>query len=164
MKTRAIGWVLILMSSLVAGMARADIPARDIEYVEVAGMQGLVSEYFGPCQAERFAAGLREGRPEECRPLPDAPRHQCLGGHGLLLHELARLIVEAGKVKRPGVEEFLARINQGGLVRGQLIARNGGDYMTQLSLERDAGQDWLVARHLFKDGRTATWRRPLPTR
>lgn len=162
MKARAVGWLLTL--GLVAGPAQADIPARDIEYVELQGLHGLVLEYFGACQAERFMTALSEGRLEDCRPIPQAPNHVCLGGRGLLQHALARLIVEAGRVKRAGVEEFLARINQEGLARGRLIARDGGDYATHLSLERDAGHDTLVARHRFGDGRTATWRLPMPAR
>jgi hypothetical protein len=153
---------LILSCLLPAGLARSDIPARDMEYVDLEALQALVLEYFGPCQAANFAAAIGQTREESCRTRPEAPRHLCLGGHNSVQREVAHLIAEAGRIKQAGADEFLARINNARLLRGALIARHGGDYDTRLSLETEDGKRYLSARHLFHDGRTATWRYPLP--
>lgn len=146
--------------------AQADMPARNIEYADIDAVQALVLAYFGPCQASGFAAALARTRDDGCMARADSTRHRCLGSDNALQRELARLIDESGRAKAAGIEEFLERINQGKLLRGHLIARNGGDYETVMSLEveADSGRRYLVARHRFGDGRIATWRCPLAGR
>ncbi len=163
-RTCTLGLVFGVLAA--AFVVQADMPARNIEYADIDAVQSLVLAYFGPCQASGFAAALARPHDDGCLARADSTRHRCPGSDNALQRELARLIDESGRAKAAGIEEFLERINQGKLLRGHLIARNGGDYETVMSLEveADSGRRYLVARHRFGDGRIATWRYPLAGR
>lgn len=165
---RRIGRVLPLVTlsaALLACPARADPPARAVAYVDVAALHALALDYFGPCQAGNLAAALREAADPACPPPTDRSRYTCLRGNNCAQPLIARLIGEAGRAKAASVDEFLARVNAGQMVRGTLVARNGGEHATEyvLRVEPD-GRRALVARHLFEDGRAGTWSYPIDRR
>lgn len=152
--------VFMAFGVLVASIGvQADMPARHVVYADVDALQSLVVEYFGTCQGAQFATALAETRQMRCLS-SNPPGYQCLDEDPGVFFAMVRLIQEAGRVKREGVDEFLERINQGKMLRGHLIARNGGDYDTTLGLEVEGNQRHLVARHHFGDGRGSTWRFP----
>jgi hypothetical protein len=147
--------------ALSLAAARADMPARDIEYADTQALRAVVLEYFGPCQTDQLMATLDSSEARPCPTRGVVPGQRCLGDGHTLHRALARLITESGKAKRDGVDEFLARVNDGDILRGHLIARSGGDYAIRLRLDTEKGERFLVYRHLFKDGHVAEWRFPL---
>lgn len=156
----AVAVILIVLGS----MARADIPAQDIEYADIEALHVLVVEYFGPCQAAQLRTSLENASTRSCPRATEPTKQRCLGVQHELHRGLARLIADAGKVKQDGLDEFLTRLNDAGILRGQLIAREGGDYVPRLGIEVDDGRRFLISRHVFRDGRVSTWRLPLPGR
>ncbi len=158
-------WGIVATILLAIGtMAYADMPARDIEFADIEALNAFAVEYFGPCQAGQLRAALESASTHSCPRATEPTKLRCVGEQHALHRGLARLIAEAGKIRQDGFNEFFTRLNDANILRGQLVAREGGDYAVRLGIETDNGQRFLVSRHVFENDRSSTWRFPLPGR
>lgn len=132
----------------------ADMPAVDIYRVQWDALKGAAAALGGDSGA--FAAAVEGG----------AQKDAVDAGPGVLVfrspfgftgpfNERLRSAFAAGR--KAEAEAFLRAVNEGGWIKGQLIAREGGDYTVSVACHGEAGGNFVVEyTHRFADGRKAT--------
>lgn len=160
--------VVLFAGFLLAGTAaRADMPAQNFYWADVDAIAGA-ARAFPADAASAFKASLQKAVLEKGSAKPGlGPTFKSVQETDFFgaFVTLIKPQVEKGDVQT--VNGFLKAVSEGKWIQGRLLARNGGEFVTILSLEAGSEGKYLF-RQLNQAVNTGDWRgttflRPLGT-
>jgi hypothetical protein len=142
---------------LAGAVALADMPAVNQYWVRTDAVVEA-SRVFPEREVAAFQAALKQAVVAERQPPKElGPSFVSVSEYGLLDAVVALVQPHLGKGEIENAKAFLAAVSEGKWVRGRLVARNGGDFVTSLALVAEADSR-IVLRQVNRAVTPGEWK------